>query len=297
MKLLRSDCIFHLLNSLGLASFDTIYVYHPRTRDHDNICVMRCRESGVIFLSSTGHINSDYYSSMKDLSYWIDGAGIEKALEDQLEDTKRRGIMLESKVINKRWLDVGAGLGGTINQLAKVAKVAEIVEPQIEARRYLSKLGFSVYDRIECVPDRYYDIITLFHVFEHVTDPMAMLAVIRSKLDVEGRLIIEVPHARDILISSEALPEFNDFTFWSEHLILHTKESLRKTLEYAGFNEIKVYGVQRYSYANHAHWFLKKRPGGHIEWKSIRIRLLEKLYESLLICADRTDTLIATAVK
>ena len=39
-------------------------------------------------------------------------------------------------------------------------------------------------------------------------------------------MIIEVPHARDFLIETFDINSFKDFTFWSEHLILHTKESL-----------------------------------------------------------------------
>jgi hypothetical protein len=58
------------------------------------------------------------------------------------------------------------------------------------------------------------------------------------------------------------LDSFKESTFWSEHLILHTKESLRKILEAVGFKNIKIEGLQRYPSANHL-YLRHNRLGGH----------------------------------
>lgn len=142
------------------------------------------------------------------------------------------------------------------------------------------------------------DVITLFHCFEHLPDPTSTLHTLRSSLKGrgEGLIIIEVPHARDFLIENLKLKEFIEFTLWSQHLILHTRESLRLILVDAGFKNIVIEGVQRYGIANHFQWMLNKKPGGH---KSI-LSMLETPelfveYEKALAHIDATDTIVAIA--
>ena len=109
-------------------------------------------------------------------------------------------------------------------------------------------------------------------------------------------MIIEVPHARDFLIHNLKVKDFIDFTLWSQHLILHTRESLRLILADAGFKNIVIQGVQRYSIANHFHWLSHKQPGGHKSLLSaIETPELVASYHQALARIDATDTLVAIA--
>jgi len=114
---------------------------------------------------------------------------------------------------------------------------------------------------------------------------------------VGGQLIIEVPHAKDFLIQSVDLPLFREFTFWSEHLILHTKESLMKLLTLSGFNNISIEPFQRYGYTNHLGWMLDGLPGGHKKYSEFEIEKLEEIYKSSRCESGTSDTLIAYATK
>jgi SAM-dependent methyltransferase len=49
-------------------------------------------------------------------------------------------------------------------------------------------------DDIAGLPDGSFDVITLWHVFEHLADPVSMLKEVRRLLKVGGRLLIEVPN-------------------------------------------------------------------------------------------------------
>ena len=71
----------------------------------------------------------------------------------------------------------------------------------------------------------------MFHVLEHIPHQIQTLKIIKKNLKKNGKLIIEVPHADDFLLNFDELKEFKDFTFWSEHLILHTFFSLKKFLK------------------------------------------------------------------
>ena len=111
--------------------------------------------------------------------------------------------------------------------------------------------------------NRKFDIITAFHVLEHIPYQVDTLKILKSKLNNKGKIIIEVPHAEDFLILQDELKDFKNFTFWSEHLILHTYKSLKSILLKSGFKNIKIQYFQRYNFSNHLGWFLRRKPGGH----------------------------------
>jgi hypothetical protein len=135
----------------------------------------------------------------------------------------------------------------------------------------------------------------MFHVLEHIPYQINTLKMLKSKLKKNGKIIIEVPHAEDFLILQEELKEFKNFTFWSQHLILHTYKSLKTILHKSGFKNINIKFYQRYNFANHLGWFLKKKPGGHNFYKNIISKKLNKIYCDNLVRLKQTDTLIAIA--
>lgn len=283
-----------LLVALGICDESSIVEFYPRVRDRDDIAVLRCNKSGVIFLSRSDHMSLDHYHDKDSFEYWLEGDRA-KAVLSVHEDTSRRVAQIRSLVTNKNWLDVGTGAGAILDALGKSAATVTGVEPQDKARNTLKKLGHRVYPRINDVEESNVDIVTLFHVFEHFTDPLEELKTLKSKMAPGGRIFIEVPHAEDFLISFLEHESFKRFTFWSEHLILHTRRSLTRMLEEAGFTDICVKGFQRYPLANHLHWLAKDKPGGHMAWEVLRTPELDLAYGQMLAQMDRTDTLIATA--
>ena len=138
------------------------------------------------------------------------------------------------------------------------------------------------------------DVVTLFHVLEHLTHPLESLREIATRLGDAGTVLIEVPHARDALFTLYDSEPFKAFTFWSEHLVLHTRQSLKILLETAGFEQVEIRGRQRYPLSNHLHWLARQRPGGHEAWSCLNTTMLHEAYEAALAGIDRTDTLIAT---
>ncbi|MDD4900561.1 MAG: class I SAM-dependent methyltransferase [Patescibacteria group bacterium] len=285
-----------LLIELGICSSETIAPYFPKVRDRDDVAVLKCGKSGVIFLSRSDHMDISHYSEKPGFSY--QGAPDRKtALVSKMEDTQRRYDQFKMLISNKKWLDIGTGVGGILDLLSPVALETEAVEPQDVARKCLSDLGYKVYSSIEDARDDNYEVITLFHVLEHFTDPIDTLITIRKKMVKGAKIIIEIPHARDFLISFFEHEAFKSFTFWSEHLILHTRESIAKFLAKAGFSNIIVNGYQRYPLANHLYWLSKNKPGGHISWPYLRTAALDREYANMLAAIDKTDTLIVTAEK
>jgi len=285
-----------LLLSLGIVSSEAIEEFYPRVRDRTDVRVMRCTKSGVIFLSDAKAIAPSYYASKADFSYWS-ASTREQALAESGPDDARRARQFETIIRERKWLDVGTGAGGILDLLARQAREVCGVEPQAGARAELVNLGYRVYPEVRQVPDDDFEVVTLFHVLEHLPDPIGTLRLIWNRMVSGGKLIVEVPHAQDFLISFLGLEAFKQFTFWSEHLILHTRKSLDVFLQTAGFIDISIDGLQRYPLANHLHWLVKGQPGGHKHWHHLESEELNRAYASLLARLDKTDTLLAVAGK
>ena len=287
--------IQELLCSLHICDESSIVQFFPKVRDRDDIAILKCRKSGVIFLSCSHHMERSHYENCANLKYWGDGDRKTALLKTETDD-QRRSEQFGEVISRKIWLDVGTGLGGILDLLSPRTSKTLAVEPQVGPRESLRKLGYQVYRDIEGVPDRDIEVVSLFHVFEHFTEPLQALQKIKEVMKPGGKIIIEVPHANDVLLSLYDNEAFKAFTFWSEHLILHTRRSLTVFLEAAGFRDVAISGFQRYPLANHLYWLAKGKPGGHEVWNQLRTPPLDLAYADLLNSADQTDTLIAVAV-
>ena len=169
------------------------------------------------------------------------------------------------------------------------------VEVREQCISYIKKIKkINIYNNINLVKNKV-DIITMFHVLEHLPNQVDTLKSLKSKLRRGGKIIIEVPHAQDFLILQNNLKEFKNFTFWSEHLILHTQKSLRKILTKSGFRNIKFQYYQRYGFANHLGWFIERKPSMGKIYNNIFNKKLQKAYVENLKQLGQTDTLLVVA--
>ena len=288
--------IFDELLKLKLISELNLITLSNKTRDK-KIKVIKDLKTKIIFLEKYITTN-DYYSSIKykDDVRKVTKKSIIKKLNTSInEDDYRRVTQLEKNLKNKDILDFGCGWGGFLRNV-KNYKSLSGVELRKECihhiKNYIKKIEIS--DNINSF-DRKFDIITMFHVLEHVPYQIQTLKILKSKLKNKGKIIIEVPHAEDFLILQEELNDFKNFTFWSEHLILHTYKSLKFILLKSGFKNIKIQYYQRYDFSNHLGWFLKRKPGGHDFYKEIVSDRLNLSYCENLKKLGQTDTLIAIA--
>lgn len=138
-----------------------------------------------------------------------------------------------------------------------------------------------------------FDIITLFHVLEHLHDPISTLKQLKRLLKPNGKIIIEVPSSNDALLTLYESDEFAKFTYWSCHLYLYNEWTLKKMVGKSNFKIYYIKQIQRYTLANHLHWLATGKPGGHIEWGYLDHQLINQLYEKQLASVGRCDTLFA----
>jgi SAM-dependent methyltransferase len=283
------------LIDLKIIDSKSIVPYYNRVRDRADVSVLRCNKSGVIFLNRIDHMAESYYNEKSGTSYW-NNLGREHALKETYEDDERRFHQFKDLVKAKKYVDIGCGLGGVLERMSSIAHSAEGVELQKEIRDLLNTLGFQVHDSLNKLINDL-EVVSMFHVFELVISPHDFLKTIYSKLAPGGKIIIEVPHAKDILLNSYNLDSFKAFTLWSEHLILHTKRSIRTYLDSVGFKNIHVRGFQRFPLNNHLLWLKDGKPGGQHVLKQLNSTALNDAYAFQLEKLDETDTIIAIAEK
>jgi SAM-dependent methyltransferase len=162
--------------------------------------------------------------------------------------------------------------------------------------RILEK-DFKVYTTINEIPDNSLDVITMFHVLEHLADPVEILELLYDKLLDGGKLIIEVPSSTDALLNLYECREFAEFSYWSCHLYLFNQETLENLLKKTGYRLVSLRQYQRYTLANHLHWLAKGKPGGHIEWGFLDSEEIQAAYEKQLAETGQCDSLLAVIEK
>jgi 2-polyprenyl-3-methyl-5-hydroxy-6-metoxy-1,4-benzoquinol methylase len=292
------------LKKLKLISKFNLTILSNKTRDK-KIKVVKDLKSKIIFLEKYITTN-DYYSSLK----YRDGRKVLKKSKKTIlnvkttsgnikttviEDGRRRATQFK-KILNKKdILDFGCGWCEFLKNIKNYKSLSGI-ELRKECINHI-KLNIkkiSITDDINYYKKKF-DIITMFHVLEHIPYQVNILKILKSKLKKGGKIVIEVPHAEDFLILQNELKKFRDFTFWSEHLILHTCKSLKTVLIKAGFKKINIQFYQRHNFSNHLGWFLKRKPDGHNIYKKMVNKKLNQSYCENLKELGQTDTLIAVA--
>ena len=289
--------LIELLIELEITSEDCLSVFHHGTRDIPSINVLRCERSGVLILDK---INTDL-NYEKNKAYDIENLGATykrgKTLYKSplLHDDLRRFNNLKGKLLKKDILDFGCRQGGFIKLASTVSNNIVGIELHYGNRKSLQDAGFDIKKTTdELKSNELFDVITLHHVFEHLSEPVEILTKLKKHLKPDGELIIEVPHSNDILIQTMDIPKFKSFTFWSEHLILHTKESLNKILEHVGFKTKEIVGFQRYPISNHLYWLHIGQGGGQDKYKFLNDKELIKSYNNFLVKKNLTDTIIGS---
>jgi 2-polyprenyl-3-methyl-5-hydroxy-6-metoxy-1,4-benzoquinol methylase len=219
-------------------------------------------------------------------------ASMEEWLKDTEGDDQRRFEMVKTMLPNTRLLDFGCGAAGFLRRAQTLA--AEVCGIELEARVQEHWQGkINIFSSVDALVGRGFDLITAFHVVEHVSDPRTVLSSLAKLLQPGSRMIIEVPSSEDALLSLYDCNAFQSFTYWSQHLFLFNSTTLEMLARQAGLKVVATHRYQRYPLSNHLYWLCKAQPGGHKHWGFLDTPELSRAYASALAAVGQTDTLIA----
>ena len=93
-------------------------------------------------------------------------------------------------------LDIGAGTGHFLDLAQKNKWKVTGIEPNDGAKKIASEKGISFMDNVESIESNSFDVITMWHVLEHVYDLEEQIHQLKRVLKKNGTLIIAVPNFR-----------------------------------------------------------------------------------------------------
>jgi len=139
-------------------------------------------------------------------------------------------------------LDIGSGTGFFLQLATKTGYAVKGVELSAYAAQYATKkLGLTVFQG-ELADAGFakesFDIITLWHILEHVHDPRIFLTQVNRLLKINGLLAVEVPNigsqvARISGVNWELMAP-------QEHFYYFNETTIGRYLEMAGFNLVSM---------------------------------------------------------
>lgn len=200
--------------------------------------VLRCDHCGIVQTGIDRHV-IDYASLYRD--YYGNRHGIFEPITNWLRWRKVKRYFPDWRV--KKVLDIGCGKGGFLRHLKlqgwQVNGVELIASPYAEfwKRANLEVTTVSEVDEAKYSPGSF-DLVTFWHVFEHLPSPPGVLDMVFKVLKPMGILVIAVPN-----INGLQAKLFKENWFHLEvprHLFHFSKKSLSRILQDHGFDLIKI---------------------------------------------------------
>lgn len=140
---------------------------------------------------------SPYYDS----EVYISHTDAKVSLVDRLyQNVKQYSLKKKIQLIDnqciksKILLDFGAGTGDFLAKAKLSGFNGEGIEPNEKARANAAKKGIDLFQNIEAIKGKSYDVITLWHVLEHLPDLDEEVEKIASLLDDKGIVVVAVPN-------------------------------------------------------------------------------------------------------
>jgi SAM-dependent methyltransferase len=278
-------------------------------RDHARIdssyTLVKCASCGLVYLNPRPDYEeilarSPAYQSMMDemleklRASWVGRLGL-RLMRDARTRTTPGG----------RLLDIGCARGDFALRMSTLGWEAHGIELDGEAAQFASEVrGLRVLqgraeDRLPEYGRESFDLVTMWHVLEHVEDPSRVLAEVHRVLRPGGRVVVEVPNY-DSLISAM----LGKYWYSLEppfHLTHFTPATLRRMLEIRDFRSVQLRGEPEPGqtiWSLHMLWLgLQGRPwDGHLIWNPVAAVAFYP-FEFLLARIGRANHMGATAWK
>lgn len=181
-----------------------------------------------------------YYDSNEYQSHSDDSSGVFNFVYQQIKQYsfRKKLSLFHKKTPGKQLLDIGAGTGEFLKFCKEKGWDTFGIEPNKKARGLAKEKGIDLVDKLNKVSQQKFDVITMWHVLEHVPNLSEEIHQIKKLLKEDGMLIV-------------AVPNFNSFDaryykeFWAaydvpRHLWHFSQHSISKIFGEYDFELVKI---------------------------------------------------------
>ncbi|NAY91673.1 methyltransferase domain-containing protein [Muricauda sp. JGD-17] len=185
---------------------------------------------------------SRYYESEDYISH----TDAKSSFTDKLYQwVKRINLRNKTQIIDsqvhklKSLLDFGAGTGDFVLHAQASGYEAKGIEPSERARGLAERKGVSLYSNLKHTGEDKFQVITLWHVLEHLPNLQQQIIEIVSRLNQDGTLIVAVPNFKSFDAKHYG-------TYWAgydvpRHLWHFSRTAIEKIFQQHNFKIVAVH--------------------------------------------------------
>ena len=159
---------------------------------------------------------------------------------------KKLKLINSFKTEEKTILDVGAGTGDFLKVCKTGGWKITGIEPSDKAREYAESKNIVLYENLNQVENNQFDVITLWHVLEHIPNLVEYIKQLKKLLKPNGVLIIAVPNHKSF--DAKHYKEFWAAYDVPRHLWHFSKTAISKLFSLVDMNVEKMLPMKFDSY-------------------------------------------------
>lgn len=209
--------------------------------------VVRCVECGMVYVDPlpdseklTRHYNESYYAE------WVSSQRKKRECMwarrlKIIEQWARPGALLDIGCGEGLFLEVAKKGGWQVDGTEVSEHAANFASQRLQQPIFCGELG-----QADLAPGSF-DVVTLWHVLEHTTQPLDTLTAARRLVKPDGRLVLAVPNVNDRIMQTVyrlikgRKPRLFSLGDKEIHLYHFSADTLKMLIELAGFECLSIH--------------------------------------------------------
>lgn len=280
------------------------YIPNHIRNDQEGIFKMyRCEECETHFLyprPQSVELQEYYDGAFREEVHtesYYDFESLDRVFKRFLPEARTR-VKRISEDLNKKdeILEIGCSVGYFLDSVSDKVRSVCGTEWDKKAQNYIQNRMGGKNIEVASNPEDFhkqFDKIFMFHVLEHIEEPIDFLKNLKSLLKKNGKIYMEVPNVDDVLVKTYECDAFKDYYYKKAHLYNFNEKGLAYIFKNAEY-QYQIDFIQRYDLSNHLYWLAKGLPGGKGKYADILGNAANEEYIRALTKNKQTDTLFAT---
>jgi len=207
--------------------------------------IIKCNKCTLIMKDTINILTKEAVQQLKDNIYTCLNKRLEIEKHNKKKAEYRLNLLINNGIKEGKLLEIGCATGEFIELAKNYGFDVLGIDTSVIFIDYLQKKGISakcglLEEVIE--PDRKFDVITMFHLIEHVEDPENFLLSVSNYLKDKGVLYIICPNVESITnkLFGYQHPDFQE----KDHLFFYSKHTLSNFLQRSNFSKLSIFSKE-----------------------------------------------------